>query len=117
RLALDAGVLVLDLLPVRRETRRPPVGVGDDDHRIGLRDRDLLRRIGEVAHRGAQPLRGFRVHLRLTAAEAAAAKSTATPSAAAEAAVAVRPVAAVAAIDRLIAEIFVERPRAGDRRL
>src|SRR5581483_11637438 len=109
RLALDAGVLVLDLLPVRRETRRPPVGVGDDDHRIGLRDRDLLRRIGEVAHRVAQPLRGFRIHLRLTAAaaavtaaaEAAAAKSTATPSAAAEAAVPARPVAAVAAIDRL----------------
>jgi hypothetical protein len=51
--SLDLGVLVLDLLAVRREPRRAAVGAGQHHHRIGLRDDQMIGRVDDVAHRVA----------------------------------------------------------------
>src|SRR5947208_7296682 len=79
RLALDLRVVVLDLLAVGRQPRRAAVGRGDDDHRLGLRDREVIRRSGEVAHRVAHARHGFAIHVPATA-HAAAAEAAATAS-------------------------------------
>ena len=50
-LPLDARVVVLDLAAVGREPRRAPLSRGDDDHRLGLRDRETFRRVHDVADR------------------------------------------------------------------
>src|SRR3954463_6140719 len=43
----------LIFLPSGGRRRRAAVGAGNHDHRIGLRDRQVIRRVDEIAHRGA----------------------------------------------------------------
>src|SRR4030095_10473452 len=50
-LALDVRRLVLDLLAVWRQPRGAAVARGDDDHRLGLNDRHVIRRRSEVSPR------------------------------------------------------------------
>src|SRR5437867_2303091 len=80
RLALDLRVVVLDLLAIGRQPRRAAVGPGDDDHRVGLRDREVIRRIGEVAHGVAHACHGFAIHVSAAAHPATAKAATATAS-------------------------------------
>ena len=53
RLALDVGIVVLDFLPSGESRVVQAVGAGQHDHRLGLGDDEVIRRIGDVAHRVA----------------------------------------------------------------
>src|SRR2546426_3889781 len=83
RFAVDLRVLVLDLLAVGREPRRAAVRARQHDHRVGLRDREMIRRGHDAAHRVARTRHRLAVHLGSAAeptAPAASPKSAAAPS-------------------------------------
>src|SRR5262249_4532609 len=89
RLPLDLRVLVLDLVAVGRQPRRPAVRSRDEDHRIALRDRQLVGRLQDVVQRLAHARDRIRIHRRLlttVGAPVAAAEATAISAAAASAA-------------------------------
>src|SRR6185503_425456 len=127
RLALETGRLVLDLLAVGGEARRPSVAGGDDDQRVGAGDRQAIGRRQHVAHRLHPPA----YLLRVAVAEAGGATAAAAPGAASHAApapvaaattatvaaAAARLVAAVLPIAGWVAAFSVQRPRADDRRV
>src|SRR4029079_4734757 len=64
RLARGAGALVLDLLAVGREACRSSVDTRDENHRVGLNDRQTFGRFHDVAHGVALPRALFRIHPR-----------------------------------------------------
>src|SRR5438093_10183286 len=79
-LPLDARVVVLDLASVGREPCSPSLSGSDDDHRLGLRDRETFRRVLEVAERLALARGRVPVGLRPGRVAAAAAASHAAPT-------------------------------------
>src|SRR6266571_7825021 len=79
-LALDLGVVILDLLAVRRESRRAAVLAGDHDHRFGLGDRQMILRGGDLANGIAHASHILGIHL-LSAAAAASHSAAAAEAA------------------------------------
>src|SRR5205809_6040555 len=101
-LALDPGVLVLDLLAVRREPRDAAIAARDHDHAVGLHDRQVVGWIHEVAHGVAHTLRvlGTFAASHAASAHAAAAPAAAAPAHAAAATTTATTPAAVVLVSR-----------------